>query len=205
MPGARCCERRLRNGQGRPSRAVRLAARSGDLQLVDEGEKRVGSRVDGLEEGYGLQVAVSDRGLVQPLPLACLLAAADDLGVLHAGPSEPKVRCHFGRLQLLLDERLEMQDVGTRAVTPGTRHEAPFGETAATGRLGSHSLAHRQRQQSEGEFSRAGGGAHRRQDLGEDAAGFAVEPQHDGIVGRAGPRRIPRRSGQPRSSAQQPG
>ena len=51
MPEDRCCAWWLRDGLGRPSRIVRLAARSENLQLVDEGEKRVGGRVDGLEQG----------------------------------------------------------------------------------------------------------------------------------------------------------
>ncbi len=76
--------------------------------------------------------------------------------------------------------------MGRRAVTPRKRREAQFGEAAATGRLGFHPLARRQRQRSEEEFPRAGCGVQRRQGLGEDVAGFAVEPQHDGSAGRAG-------------------
>ncbi len=75
MPGKRSCVRRLRDGQGRPSHAVHLAAHSGELQLVDEGEKRVGLHEHGVEEGNGLPGAVSAHGLDRPLQFACLLVA----------------------------------------------------------------------------------------------------------------------------------
>ena len=63
MRGDRSYARRFRDGHGRPSHAVRFATGSGELQLVDKGEKRVGPHDDGVEEGNELPGAVSAMAL----------------------------------------------------------------------------------------------------------------------------------------------